>query len=66
MCFRDIGCDMTVNLTEIFQSDHQQVRIITIFNAVNFFHTSKLPVPVLLLRISNSKPCSIFKSPFMF
>ena len=53
------------NLIEIFQSDLQQVRIITVFNAVGFLHESQLPVPDPLHRISNSKPCSLFKSPLM-
>ena len=61
MIFRDIGFDMIVyTLTEIFYSDLQQVRIITVFSAVRFLYVSQLPVPVRLLRISNPKPCSIF------
>ena len=66
MLVTNIGFDMIVyTLTEIFHSDLQQVRIITVYNAVSFLGVSQLPVPVRLLRISNSKPCNIFKSPFM-
>ena len=52
-------------LRDIFDSDLQQTRRITVLNAVSFLCMSQLQVPVPLLRISNSKTCSMFKSPFM-
>ena len=52
-------------LTEIFHSDLQQVRIFSVFHAVNFLRVSQLPVPVPELGINNAKLCSIFKSPLM-
>ena len=51
MLVRNIGFDMTVDiLTEIFHSDLQQVKIITVYNAVSFLSVSLLPVPVRLLK----------------
>ena len=48
--FRDIGFDMTVcTLTEIFHLDNYYC-----FNAVSFLPVPQLPVPVPLLRISNT------------
>ena len=65
MCFlRDITFDMVVYcLTEMFYSDHQYIRICTVFHAANFLRVSHLPALVPELGISNSKPCSISKSP---
>ena len=55
MLFRDIGFDMIIcTLAEISHLDLQQIRIISVFNAVSFLPVSQLPVPVLLLRISNT------------
>ena len=66
MPFTNIGLDMIVyTTTEIFHSDLQQIVIITVFYAVNFLRVSQLPVPVPLLGISNSKSCSMFRSPLM-
>ena len=63
MIFRHIGFDMIVyTLTEIFYSDFQQIRIITVFNAVS---VSQFPVPVRLFRFSNPNPCSMFSLLFI-
>ena len=53
------------HLTEILLSDLQQVKIIPVFNAVSFRLVFQFPVPLPVLRIRNSKPCSMFKSPLM-
>ena len=64
---RDICFDTIVyTLTEILLSDLQQVKIIPVFNSVSFvFLVFQLPASVPLLRIRNSKLCSMFKSSFM-
>ena len=66
MLLRDICFDTIVyTSTEILLSDLQQVKIIPVFNADSFLIVFQLSVPVPQLRIRNSKPCSMFKSPFM-